>query len=201
MSLAPVTPEETRPKKLGFVIDLLRCIGCDTCIVGCKMEHDTPEGQFRLQVLDSQENPDIERPTGVYPDLDMFWLPTMCHHCTDAPCVQACPTRALFRDEGDGLVLLDKDKCIGCQRCGEECPYDALSFDPQIGTADKCSACEHRLVDSLDPVCVSVCPTRALHFGDLNDPDSDVSRYAAARDTQHLHEAAGANPQIIYTRP
>ncbi|MCB1707589.1 MAG: 4Fe-4S dicluster domain-containing protein [Pseudomonadales bacterium] len=188
-------------QQLGFVIDLKRCIGCDTCVVGCKMEHATPPGEFRLKVFDSQGNFQVEKPEGDYPQLGMYWIPTMCHNCTDAPCVSACPTRALWTREADGVVALDTDKCVGCQRCGEECPYDALWFDPVTGKADKCNLCEHRLAEGAGPLCELVCPTRAIHFGDLNDPGSRVSRLLRERENQRLHEASGARPNIFYLAP
>ncbi len=188
-------------QRYGFVIDMKRCIGCDTCVVGCKMENSVPLGAFRLQVLDSHRDPVLERPTGVYPNLHQHWLPTMCHHCTAAPCVSTCPTRALWRDEDTGVVRLDKDRCIGCQRCGEECPYDALSFDSQTGVADKCTLCEHRLDGQQAPMCAVVCPTRAIHFGDFADPESRVSKILATREHQTLNASSGAQPNIYYLPP
>src|SRR5437762_12497470 len=107
--------------QLAFVIDLKRCIGCDTCIVGCKVEHQSTPGQSRLKVHDTARSLVFERPVGA-PDLSQYWLPTMCHHCVDAPCIKACPADSLWRRE-DGLVVLDADKCIGCGRCGEAWPY------------------------------------------------------------------------------
>lgn len=187
--------------RYGFVIDLRRCIGCDTCVVGCKMENGVPLGQFRLKVYDSHRDPVFERPSGVYPDLEQHWLPSMCQHCAAAPCITACPTRALWRREADGVVMLDKDRCIGCQRCGEECPYDALAFDAELGTADKCSMCEHRIGEDLQPMCALVCPTRAIHFGDLADPASKVRRLIDGRETRRLNEDCGAAPQIHYLAP
>lgn len=188
-------------KQYGFVIDLYRCIGCDTCVVGCKMEHGVPLGEFRLKVYDPHRNLQLEKPVGIYPNLDMYWLPTMCHHCTEAPCAGACPTRALWRREDDGMVVLEQDKCVGCQRCAEECPYDALWFDEEVGTADKCNMCEHRLGTGQGPMCELVCPTRAIHFGDLNDPDSEVYRLARTREMKVLAEGAGSGPQILYLSP
>tara|TARA_R110002110_G_scaffold205066_1_gene416750 strand:- start:150678 stop:151265 length:588 start_codon:yes stop_codon:yes gene_type:complete len=190
-------------KQLTFVIDLKRCIGCDTCVVGCKMEHATPAGEFRLKVFDSHGNFHVEKPEGQYPNLGMYWIPTMCHHCSDAPCVTACPTQALWNRDADGMVVLDTDKCVGCQRCGEECPYDALWFDPQTGKADKCNMCEHRLEENKGPMCELVCPTRAIHFGDANDPDSNVSTLLRERESevQRLQESAGAQPNIFYLAP
>ena len=188
-------------KQYGFVIDLKRCIGCDTCVVGCKMENSVGLGDFRLKVYDSQQNFQEERPTGTYPNLDMHWLPTMCHHCKDAPCVNACPTRALWRRDDDGMVVLEKDKCVGCQRCGEECPYGALSFNSDVGPSDKCKLCEHRVAEDKAPMCELVCPTRAIHFGDLNDTNSTVSQITREQHTQVLAEESGAQPQIFYLTP
>jgi len=187
--------------RMAFVIDLKRCIGCDTCAVGCKMENDVPASRHRLKVLDPLNEPALERPTGAYPELKQHWLPTMCHHCDDAPCVAVCPTRALWKRDEDGIVVLDKDRCIGCRRCEEACPYDALSFDAVTGIADKCSFCDHRLAEGKEPMCQAVCPTRAIHSGDIDDPESAVSRLVAERDTYRLGESSGAGPQIHYLKP
>ena len=188
-------------KQLAFVIDLKRCIGCDTCIVGCKVEDGVDDGLFRLQVLDSNQDPILEKPKGVYPNLSQYWVPTMCHHCVDAPCIKACPTNTLWRRDEDGVVMLDVDKCVGCMRCGEECPYDALSFDEHTGSADKCTMCEHRLEDDLQPSCQVVCPTRAIHFGDINDDTSTVAKALQTREYKVLGESSGAKPQIYYLEP
>ena len=188
-------------KQLAFVIDLRRCIGCDTCVIGCKVENHVTSGKFRLQVYDSARDPVYETPQGSFPNLTQHWLPTMCHHCLDAPCVTACPTTALWRRDDDGVVMLDKDKCIGCSRCEEVCPYEALSFDDDAGTADKCNMCEHRLKKGEGPACALVCPTRAIHHGDIHDPNSRVSQLLATREHKLLREGIGAKPQIYYLEP
>jgi DMSO reductase iron-sulfur subunit len=188
-------------KQLAFVIDLRRCIGCDTCVIGCKVENDVETGKFRLSVYDSSGSSIYETPYGAFPALKQTWLPTMCHHCAEAPCVSACPTTALWRRDDDGLVALDKDKCVGCRRCEEACPYDALSFDDKSGTADKCNMCEHRVAKGEGPACAQVCPTRAIHFGDIASPDSKVSKLLATREHQVLRSSAGAKPQIYYLPP
>ena len=188
-------------KQMAFVIDLKRCIGCDTCVIACKVENDVGTGRFRLKVLDSNRDPVFEKPQGVYPNLSQYWLPTMCQHCIEAPCVSACPTDTLWRREEDGLVMLDAQKCIGCQRCGEACPYDALSFDEKHGTADKCTACVHRVENDNAPSCALVCPTRAIHFGDIHDPASKVAQLLAKREHKVLAESRGAKPQIYYLEP
>jgi len=186
--------------RLAFVIDLKRCIGCDTCVVGCKVEHGVEAGRFRLKVLDSNNDPMLERPRGSYPSLSQYWVPTMCHHCADAPCVKVCPANSL-RTRSDGIVILDEEKCIGCYRCAEACPYDALTFDEHTGLADKCDMCEGRLADNQRPSCQLVCPTRAIHHGDVSDPGSTVARLLAERQHQVLSESSGAKPQIYYLEP
>jgi len=188
-------------KQMAFVIDLKRCIGCDTCVIACKVENDVETGRFRLKVLDSNRDPIFEKPQGVFPNLSQHWLPTMCHHCIDAPCVSACPANTLWRRDEDGLVMLDTEKCIGCQRCAEACPYDALSFDEVHGTADKCTACAHRVAKEEAPSCALVCPTRAIHFGDIHDPASKVAQILATREYKVLAEGRGAKPQIYYLEP
>jgi DMSO reductase iron-sulfur subunit len=187
--------------QLAFVIDLKRCIGCDTCVIGCKVEHGVAPGEFRLRVLDSHNSTDFERPQGSYPNLSQYWVPTMCHHCRDAPCVKACPANSLWRREEDGLVMLDADKCIGCRRCEEACPYDALWFHEETGTADKCDMCANRIARGEKPSCALVCPTRAIHHGDINDPASKVAQLLATREHKVLSEGAGARPQIFYLEP
>jgi len=187
--------------QMGFVIDLKRCIGCDTCVIACKVEHNITTGRFRLKVLDSHSEQVFEKPVGNFPNLSQYWVPTMCHHCVEAPCASACPTNTLWRRDDDGIVMLDVDKCIGCQRCAEACPYDAISFDEVDGSADKCSACAHRIAGDGRPACAVVCPTRAIHFGDVNDPESKVSKLLASRVHQVLAEGKGAKPQIYYLEP
>ncbi|HUA25052.1 MAG TPA: 4Fe-4S dicluster domain-containing protein [Steroidobacteraceae bacterium] len=191
----------TKSRQMAFVIDLRRCIGCDTCVLGCKVENDVSSGKSRLKVLDSGGDAIDERPRGTYPNISQYWVPTMCHHCADAPCVRVCPTTALWRRDEDGLVMLDKDKCVGCRRCEEACPYDALSFDDDVGTADKCNFCEHRIAQGQGPACGLVCPTRAILFGDILDPDATVNRLLATREHKILRASSGAKPQIYYLEP
>lgn len=193
--------DNTSSKQLAFVIDLRRCIGCDTCVIGCKVENDVVAGEFRLKVLDVGGNPTDERPQGQFPRLSQYWLPTMCHHCEDAPCVAVCPTTALWRRDNDGLVTLEKDKCVGCRRCEEACPYDALHFEEKTGTADKCNFCLHRIEAGGSPACGVLCPTRAIHSGNIMDPTSKVSQLLATREYKVLAEGSGAKPQIYYLEP
>ncbi len=134
----------------GFAIDQRTCIGCHACTVACKTEHEVPVGQFRtwLKYVEKGEFPATTREFGVL----------RCNHCTDAPCVKICPTKALYKRD-DGIVDFDRDRCIGCKSCMQGCPYDAIYIDEDTHTAAKCNFCAHRIDDDLEPACVVVCPT------------------------------------------
>ena len=142
--------------KYGFVIDQTRCIGCHACTVACKTEHDVPLGVNRTWVKY------IEK--GTWPDTKRFFSVMRCNHCSDAPCVEICPTGALFKRD-DGIVDFDTDLCIGCKSCMQACPYDALYIDPHDNTAQKCNYCVHRIEVGLEPACVVVCPEQAIIAG------------------------------------
>nr|NIS42691.1 4Fe-4S dicluster domain-containing protein [Desulfuromonadales bacterium] len=135
--------------RYGFVIDQDTCIGCHACTVACKTEHDVPLGVNRTWVKY------IEK--GTWPETKRFFSVMRCNHCSDAPCVDICPTTALFKRE-DGIVDFDTDRCIGCKSCMQACPYDALYIDPGENTAQKCNYCVHRVEVGIEPACVVVCP-------------------------------------------
>ena len=133
----------------GFVIDNRLCIGCHACTVACKSEHDVPIGVNRTHVkyIEKGEFPKSTREFSVH----------RCNHCADAPCVEICPTTALYT-RADGIVDFDNDRCIGCKSCMQACPYDALYIDPETNTAAKCNYCAHKIDGGYEPACVIVCP-------------------------------------------
>jgi Fe-S-cluster-containing dehydrogenase component/formate-dependent nitrite reductase membrane component NrfD len=175
--------------RYGFVIDHNRCIGCHACTVACKEEHNVPVGVFRTWVkyIEKGEFPDTSRHFGVM----------RCNHCDAAPCVEICPTRALFRRD-DGIVDFDNSRCIGCKSCMQACPYDALYIDPNSNTAAKCNFCAHRIELNLEPACVIVCPTRAIIAGDLDDPRSDISHIVATQKVAARKPHKGTKPKLFY---
>ena len=179
--------EAPAKQRAGMVVDLDRCIGCHSCSVACKTEHSVPLGGFRTRVRY------LERPDR----LTLAFLPLLCMQCQDAPCMKACPTEALSRGE-DGRVEIDKSKCCGNKACIAACPYQAIYIDEATGTADKCDFCTHRTELGLDPACVSACPTEALRFGDLDDPEDPVARYAEERGAKAFKEEAGTLPSVVY---
>ncbi len=199
-------PDESKqPHHWGMVVDLRRCIGCQACVVACKSENNVPPGVFRtwVQVVETGDmRPDPAGP--VVTEAGTFTssvrrsaLPRLCNHCDNPPCVVVCPVKATFK-RSDGPVLIDPTKCIGCGICIQSCPYDARYFHTVQQTADKCTFCAHRLDQGLLPACVTSCVARARVFGDLNDPDSAVSRSLAEYPTDSLFEYLGTDPQVFY---
>lgn len=175
--------------KYGFVIDNRKCIGCHACTTACKSEHDVPVGVNRTWVKQVEK--------GAFPDTRRLFSVMRCNHCTDAPCVEICPTEALFiRD--DGIVDFDKDRCIGCKSCMQACPYDALYIDPQTHTAAKCNYCAHRIDIGLEPACVNVCPEHAIISGDMEDSDSEIAQLLARQQVSVRKAEKGTVPNLFY---
>ncbi len=175
--------------RYGFVIDQNRCIGCHACTVACKEEHNVAVGVFRTWVKY------IEK--GSFPDVSRHFAVLRCNHCDNAPCVEICPTSALFR-RPDGIVDFDNARCIGCKSCMQACPYDALYIDPKTDTAAKCNYCAHRVETGLEPACVIVCPTQAIIPGDLDDPSSRIARTVTTQKVIARKPHKGTQPKLFY---
>ena len=175
--------------RYGFVLDQNQCIGCHACTVACKEENHVPVGVFRTWVKY------IEK--GQFPHTSRHFGIMRCNHCDAAPCIEICPTRALYR-RADGIVDFDGDRCIGCKSCMQACPYDALYIDPDTHTAAKCNFCAHRIEANLQPACVIVCPTQAIIAGDLDDPASKVSRMIATEKVSVRKPQKGTQPKLFY---
>jgi Fe-S-cluster-containing dehydrogenase component/formate-dependent nitrite reductase membrane component NrfD len=175
--------------RYGFAIDQRTCIGCHACTVACKTEHEVPVGQFRTWVkyVDQGTFPNNTRDFGVM----------RCNHCTDAPCVAICPTKALFKRD-DGIVDFDRDRCIGCKSCMQGCPYDAIYIDEDTHTAAKCNFCAHRVDEDLEPACVVVCPTHSIWVGDLDDPASGISKLINSNPVTVRAPEQNTGPNVFY---
>lgn len=154
-------------KRYGWFVDTRRCFGCHACEVSCKSENDVPLGNYIRQTTYLDK--------GKYPEVARLFLPMSCQHCEDAPCIKACPCGALHKESG-GTVAIDYDVCCGHGSCVDACPYGAIYMDPVASQAVKCHNCYHRVESGMEPACVPTCPAEALHFGDLNDPQSRVSQ-------------------------
>lgn len=161
--------------RLCLVIDCDRCIGCRSCEVACKCENDIALGEYWNKVLEIG-------PSGIFPQIEQYYLPMQCQQCSDAPCVHVCPTGASYRNEND-TVLVDKSKCIGCRYCMMACPYGVRSWNAAEKCVEKCTLCLHRD----EPACVHNCPGVARLFGDLDDPQSAVAQAVAKADPQSVH--------------
>jgi tetrathionate reductase subunit B len=176
--------------RYAMVIDMDRCITCHACEVACRAEYDVPVPHYRNWV---HELP----PQGVYPDIKKTSYVGLCNQCDDSPCTKACPTEATFKRE-NGLVVVDRDLCIGCGLCIEACPYGARYYNPVIEKVDKCDFCEARIGKGLEPTCVQTCIADARIFGDLDDPNSAVSKLVAAGTKTITSEQVSIGPNIYY---
>ncbi len=189
----------------GMLIDTANCAdGCKDCVTACNKENGLSGG---LAPTDSQWIRKIE-----IKDVSAgrsFALPIMCQHCEQPPCVDVCPTGASFK-RADGIVLVDKHKCIGCRYCMMACPYKARSFvheplhnqNPDVprgkGTVESCTLCVHRIDAGKQPACAEACPNKSILFGNLKDPESEIARKLRTVASVQVRSDLGLNPGIHY---
>ena len=176
--------------RYGICIDLSRCIGCHGCVVACKNWNRIDAGEKgRIQVADMT--------TGNYPDVSRWIFPILCMHCEHPPCVSVCRFGATFKRE-DGIVVNDPKKCVGCELCTFACPYGVRYIKKESRVADSCDLCSDRIDSGLPPYCVESCPTDALMFGDLEDPDSEVGRFIETENAKPLQKKFMTKPRVYY---
>jgi Fe-S-cluster-containing dehydrogenase component len=175
-------------RRYAMTMDTKRCVGCHACVYACKAENDLPEQGYRDWI-------EVET-RGSFPSLTQQIRSERCKHCEHPPCVSACPTGASHVNEG-GTVLVTHHKCTGCKACIASCPYDAR-YVHDDGYVDKCTFCLHRVRQGKQPACVTVCPTKALVFGDLNDPESEISKLLARRKHEVKEPERGLEPHLYY---
>ena len=179
-------------KRYGMVLDTRTCVGCSACVIGCKTENDVPAGYVRDWVFTET--------TGKFPNLQMTVRSERCNHCDDAPCVSVCPTGASHYGPGS-TVQVNPDRCSVCKVCIAACPYDARFIDPNKGAVDKCTFCMHRIENGVPTTsCQEICPTGSIAFGDLNDPNSEVSKLLETREHYTLAPDAGTRPKHFYLK-
>ena len=179
-------------KRYGMVLDTRTCVGCSACVIGCKTENDVAEKHTRDWVFTET--------TGKFPNLQMTVRSERCNHCDDAPCVSVCPTGASHYGPGS-TVQVNPKRCSGCKVCIAACPYDARYIDPNKGAVDKCTFCMHRIENGVATTsCQEICPTGSIVFGDLNDPNSEVSRLLETREHYTLAPDAGTRPKHFYLK-
>ena len=181
--------------QMAIAVDLDRCLGCHSCTVACMQEHNLPSGSFRIQVI--RVGPTMIASANGRPYLEMYYLPVLCQQCENPQCVKVCPTGASSQRE-DGVVIIDKKKCIGCQFCAIACPYGQCHYDEQ-GVIEKCTMCMNLLEKGEKPACVKVCMGKCISFGDIDDPDSLISRkIKEAGESVHAMVDFGNRPTVRY---
>lgn len=199
--------------RYGMAIDLARCVGCYSCAMACKAENTTSSGVWWNKVLSKEE--------GEYPNAKLSSMPIACMHCDNPACVPVCPAGATYK-RGDGVVIQDKDKCIGCKLCIGACPYGARTFldeyksyypnygaSPQerlgaashkVSTVEKCTLCVHLIDAGERPACVQACPASARVVGDLDNPTSSIAKLLASRKSVQLQPEKKTKPKVYYLR-
>ena len=202
--------------RLALAIKLDRCVGCHTCANACKMSNNVPDGMLWNRIL-TEDCEVMDGAQGTYPDLSRTYLPLSCQHCENPACMKVCPIGATYRDE-KGRVEIDYDKCIGCRMCMAACPYNARVFNweeherstgfnygdrdvPErpVGVMEKCTLCKERIDrGEAQPMCVECCPARARVYGDLDDPNSEISKLRREGNVRILLEEKGTDPQVFY---
>jgi molybdopterin-containing oxidoreductase family iron-sulfur binding subunit len=221
-------PPPVKGFRYGMVIDLGLCIGCRRCSYGCKLENSVPDTISPPYIMVFETDPGRftsghplkekfrQKNRLMYTRLrkDRVYMPVQCNHCEDPPCAKVCPTKATYKAE-DGIVMVDYTKCIGCRYCMTACPYNARRFnwwEPHVpperinplvpvrshGVVEKCTFCVHRTRLGGTTKCVEVCPNKARTFGNLNDPDSAVSKLIETEVNFRLKEGLNTGPQIWY---
>lgn len=198
----------------GMGINIDKCIGCGRCADACKKENNVPDVPFffrtwveRYQIFEDKQTL-IDSPNGAingFPNLDernkkltrSFFVPKICNHCENPPCVQVCPVGATFKTP-DGVILVDDQYCIGCRYCIQACPYGARYLHPEKKTADKCTFCYHRITKDLLPACVEVCPTQARIFGEIEKKASPLVRFLRMNKIRVLKPDLNTEPKVYY---
>ena len=203
----------------GFVVDTTKCIGCGSCARACKAENNVPDGFSRTWVEQYTFFPNgeviVNSPAGgengfgtplpvrnMPKELEQlpvrgFFVPKLCNHCIDTPCIQVCPVGASFVTK-EGVVLIDEERCVGCGYCIQACPFGSRFLNPETKTADKCTWCYHRITKGMKPACVVACPAEARIFGNVSDPISEISQILATNRVQVLKSYLGTRPRTRY---
>ncbi|TCN87001.1 4Fe-4S dicluster domain-containing protein [Shewanella fodinae] len=177
--------------KYAMLHDENKCIGCNACADNCRKVNQVPEGVARLEIIRTG-------PFGEYPNQYYHFTRKSCEQCDDSPCVHVCPTGAAFKDEKTGIVSVNSWKCVGCQYCLAACPYHIRFINPVTKAADKCDFCrETQLKEGKKPACVEACPTKALVFGDLNDPNSEIVKALEENPVYRNKRDLGTHPKLF----
>ncbi|MEE8384993.1 MAG: 4Fe-4S dicluster domain-containing protein [Dehalococcoidia bacterium] len=207
----PVIDYDPTKHHYHYVIDVRKCIGCGACVRACAKENNVPPDYFRTWI----ERYEISRTGGIHVDspnggmdgfeprvsgedvTKAFFLPKLCCHCTNTPCVQLCPVGASYRTP-EGVVLVDEERCIGCSYCVQGCPYGSRFIHPETHTASKCTLCYHRITRGMQPACIEACPVGARMFGDTQKVGDMVAELIATENVRVLQPELLTEPNCFY---
>ncbi|MCC5464758.1 DMSO/selenate family reductase complex B subunit [Pelosinus baikalensis] len=156
-------------KQMAFYVEQKHCTGCSACQIACKDKHNLPVGQNFRRIHAYEGGGFTISGNVVHQNTYAYWIPVSCNHCVDAPCIAVCPSKAIYKRQEDGLVLINEKSCIGCRRCFLVCPYQAPQFDAATSKMKKCDFCQDLLLQGTAPACVSACPMRVLGYGELSE--------------------------------
>ena len=209
----PEMPEAYRKAEhwWGMIIDIEKCIGCGNCVRACADENSVPDHFFRTWVeryhVDGWDaaHPAVDSPDGAkngFPPRTEstgkdFFVPKLCNHCAESPCVQVCPVGATF-ESPDGVVLVDQDYCLGCRYCVQACPYGCRYINADKQVVDKCNLCYHRISKGLTTACCEACPTGARQLVDLKNPKDPVHEFLRTNSVQVLKPQMATGSKVFY---
>jgi Fe-S-cluster-containing dehydrogenase component len=193
-----------------MIIDIDKCIGCGNCVRACSNENGVLKGYCRTwveryEVREQAGNPRVESPQGAidgFPPAQptaakRFFVPKLCNHCVDSPCVQVCPVGATFVSP-DGVVLVDQSYCLGCRYCVQACPYGCRYLHPETETVDKCTLCYHRITKGLTTACCENCPTGARQLADFKNPKDPVHEFLRTNKVAVLKPQMATEAKVYY---
>lgn len=177
--------------RYGMLIDTTKCVACFGCRVACQMQNGLPPEEAFIHIYELEK--------GTFPNVNLQIVPVQCQHCDNAPCEKNCPTGATYTTK-EGIVLVDENKCIGCKYCVVSCPYQARVVSHETGVVEKCRFCAEEVAQGKQPICVSTCVGGARIFGDLDDPNSEISKAIISKKAVPLRSDLGTRSKIFYVR-
>ncbi|MDR2870380.1 MAG: 4Fe-4S dicluster domain-containing protein [Deferribacteraceae bacterium] len=183
--------------KLGMLIRTDRCIGCQTCVITCKVNKMVPGEQYysRVETQGNEMYVATKQPDG---KVTMKFIPQNCNHCEEPKCAAACPVGAIGINELQA-VYVDRMLCDSVAACVAACPYGNITLDSEYNKAAKCDFCSDRVLNGEEPYCVLSCPTKARIIGDLDDPESAVSQIIRNENATVLKPEENTKPKVYYT--
>lgn len=180
--------------QLGFCIEQDQCIGCFTCQIACKDKNNLDLGQNFRRVREFAGGGYTKTGEAYQQNVYAYWISLSCNHCENPKCLENCPTGAISKRAEDGVVLINRDRCIGCGYCTWSCPYGAPQLNTKTGKMGKCDFCQDLLAKGEEPVCVTACPMRVLHFGKLEDLKK---QYGGTATIKGLPEETITHPSLV----